>query len=885
MHVPDDNIVVVPFGAHGGLSSVTLSANADGTGTADQIDAGTFYITGHYSGDANHFGSDSTPVAITIRQASSRTVTMGDGPGTYDGTTHAGGSGTVTGAGGLSTGASSLSYSANADGTGTADQVDAGTYYVTAHFAGDANHLSSDGSAVAISILKADSTTIVKINGGPFIYTGLAQTPATVTVKGPGGLSLTPTASYINNVNAGTATASFTFAGDANHTGSSDSQTFDIGNASPPAVTPPANQTATERASQSFALGSFSDPDSSPWNVEINWGDNTSDTNFQIASPGSLGTQSHTYSAPGVETVTVVVTNSAGLFSSQQFQLTVAIVADAGHYAPAGSIVEYLDPAGTYSAAGAAAATTDPAGTYSAAGAAAPTTDPAGTYSAAGAAAPTTDLAGTYSGAGATAPTPASPGYFVATTGASSQTPAAPGSFVATSGATSATPALPGYYVPGSAATTQIQDPAGTYSAAGASAPTTDLAGTYPPPRRPPTTDLAGTCSEPAAGRDSSASPGYFVATTGASSQTPAAPGSFRDFQAPRPRRQPRPATTCQVPGVPPRKSRTIRRAPTLQPAMRRLRRPIQPAPTPRQRRGGFHDRSSRYLLRSGCGRSDDRFSGNLIFRSRCGRRPQHRQAISYPQPRVRKPLLPQGRSLRPLTPRAPTPASLRLLCVPGSAATTQIQDPAGTYSAAGASAPTTDPAGTYSAAAAAAATTDPAGTYSVAGASAPTTDLAGTYSAAGAAAPTPASPGYFVATTGASSQTPAAPGSFVATSDATAPTPASPGYYVPGSAATTQIQDPAGSYFPQHGATAPTTDPAGTYSPAGAAAATTDPAGTYSAAGASAPTTDLAGTYSGAGAAAPTPASPGYFVGHNRARVRKPLQPLGHLLRRLACA
>jgi hypothetical protein len=49
---------------------------------------------------------------------------------------------------------------------------------------------------------------------------GLAQTPATVSVTGAGGLNLTPTADYANNTNAGTATASYTFAGDDNHTGS-----------------------------------------------------------------------------------------------------------------------------------------------------------------------------------------------------------------------------------------------------------------------------------------------------------------------------------------------------------------------------------------------------------------------------------------------------------------------------------------------------------------------------------------------------------------------------------------------------------------------------------------------------------------------------------------
>jgi len=36
-----------------------------------------------------------------------------------------------------------------------------------------------------------------------------------VRVTGAGGLSLTPAASYANNVDVGTATASYTYAGDA----------------------------------------------------------------------------------------------------------------------------------------------------------------------------------------------------------------------------------------------------------------------------------------------------------------------------------------------------------------------------------------------------------------------------------------------------------------------------------------------------------------------------------------------------------------------------------------------------------------------------------------------------------------------------------------------
>ena len=53
-----------------------------------------------------------------------------------------------------------------------------------------------------------------------------------MTVTGAGGLNLTPTATYADNTDAGTATASYTFAGDANHTGSSDSKNFTIDKAS-----------------------------------------------------------------------------------------------------------------------------------------------------------------------------------------------------------------------------------------------------------------------------------------------------------------------------------------------------------------------------------------------------------------------------------------------------------------------------------------------------------------------------------------------------------------------------------------------------------------------------------------------------------------------------
>ena len=51
-------------------------------------------------------------------------------------------------------------------------------------------------------------------------------------MTGAGGLSLTPDPVYADNTNAGTASASYTYAGDTNHTGSSDAKTFTIDKAS-----------------------------------------------------------------------------------------------------------------------------------------------------------------------------------------------------------------------------------------------------------------------------------------------------------------------------------------------------------------------------------------------------------------------------------------------------------------------------------------------------------------------------------------------------------------------------------------------------------------------------------------------------------------------------
>ena len=140
--------------------------------------------------------------------------------------------------------------------------------------------------------------------------------------------------------------------------------------------------------------------------------------------------------------------------------------------------------------------------------------------------------------------------------------------------------------------------------------------------------------------------------------------------------------------------------------------------------------------------------------------------------------------------------------------------------------------------------------------------DAAGYYSLAGASAETPAQPGYYVATAGANARRRSIrPARTAARARARPRTPArifhSPGrppsQWRSKTLRAITVWPAASAEAPRAarvlcrnpaGASAETIDPAGTYSPAGASAPIADPGGTYSAAAASAPTTDPAGTY-----------------------------------------
>ncbi|TMD13659.1 MAG: choice-of-anchor D domain-containing protein, partial [Chloroflexi bacterium] len=193
----------------GGLSQALTVSYSNNT------NAGTATASASFAGDANHEGSSDTKT-FTIAKASSTTTVSCPASVTYSGSPQTPCTASVSEAGGLSQ-TLTVSYSNN---------TNAGTATASASFAGDANHDASSGSA-SFTIAKASSTTTVTCpNSVP--YTGSPLTPCTASVSGVGGLSQTLTVSYSNNTNAGTATASASYAGDANHLGSSDSATFTI---------------------------------------------------------------------------------------------------------------------------------------------------------------------------------------------------------------------------------------------------------------------------------------------------------------------------------------------------------------------------------------------------------------------------------------------------------------------------------------------------------------------------------------------------------------------------------------------------------------------------------------------------------------------------------
>jgi hypothetical protein len=208
-----------------GSALTPCTATVSGAGTfestdttwayADNVVAGSATVTATYGGDRNHSGTTGTG-GFTIDQAPSTVDVTCTSPVTYSGSPLTPCSATVTGAGNLSQ-LLTVTYG---------DNTNAGKATASASYPGDANH-TGDTYATSFTIDKATSAVTVTCPTS-MDATGNPLTPCTARVTGAGGLDQPLPVAYTNNTMFGTATASATWAGDANHNGSTGRATFTV---------------------------------------------------------------------------------------------------------------------------------------------------------------------------------------------------------------------------------------------------------------------------------------------------------------------------------------------------------------------------------------------------------------------------------------------------------------------------------------------------------------------------------------------------------------------------------------------------------------------------------------------------------------------------------
>ncbi|HET7034120.1 MAG TPA: MBG domain-containing protein [Thermomicrobiaceae bacterium] len=190
--------------------------------------AGSCTVTASQEGDGNYNAAAPVSQAFTINPATA-TFTLGDLNQTYDASPKS-----------ISVMTNAASYSVTYQLHGSSDQpsttppTGAGTYDVVVTST-DPNYSGSDNTHQLV-IAQAGSTTAVVVSDD--VYDGNPH-GGSATVTGAGGLSQSLTVTYTGRAgtiyssttpptNAGAYTASASYAGDANHTGSGDSKDFTI---------------------------------------------------------------------------------------------------------------------------------------------------------------------------------------------------------------------------------------------------------------------------------------------------------------------------------------------------------------------------------------------------------------------------------------------------------------------------------------------------------------------------------------------------------------------------------------------------------------------------------------------------------------------------------
>ena len=285
--------------------------------------AGTATASATYPGDADHTTSSDSRT-FTIDQASSTTVVTCPASVTYDGTAQQPCSAVVTGAGGLNSPVGVTYLNNTAAGTATA----------SATYPGDADHTTSSDSRT-FTIDQASSTTVVTCPAS-VTYDGTAQQPCSAVVTGAGGLNSPVGVTYLNNTAAGTATASATYPGDADHTTSSDSRTFTIDQASSTTVvTCPASVTYDGTAQQPCSAvvtgaGGLNSPVGVTYLNNTAAGTATASATYPGDADHTTSSDSRTFTIDQASSTTVVTCPASVTYDGTAQQPCSAVVTGAG---------------------------------------------------------------------------------------------------------------------------------------------------------------------------------------------------------------------------------------------------------------------------------------------------------------------------------------------------------------------------------------------------------------------------------------------------------------------------------------------------------------------------------------------------------------------------
>ena len=208
--------------AHGATGSV-VGVSGDAAAIGSSLDLGDSFTnapggtaTWTFSGGTNY--NDQSGAADIVISKANAIVTVNGYVGTYDAASH-GPTGLVVGVTG-----DLLAIGSVLDLGASFTNAPGGTASWT--FSGGTNYNDQSGTA-DIVIAKASSS--VTATGGSFTYDGTTHTGGSATVSGAGVVTGSPVLSYSGDqINAGAYTVIATYAGDENHTGSSDTALINI---------------------------------------------------------------------------------------------------------------------------------------------------------------------------------------------------------------------------------------------------------------------------------------------------------------------------------------------------------------------------------------------------------------------------------------------------------------------------------------------------------------------------------------------------------------------------------------------------------------------------------------------------------------------------------